>query len=190
MVDFRSLPLPGMADREVHPVKIFEELPAGNSRISNLWTGQELALNEWFDNREEADTLLELNTGAGKSLVGLLIAESAARQNAKVLYLCPNIDLVEQVSREADSIGLKYSTRVAGDWSNDLYRTERGFAITTYHALITPVTVFRRDLTPTTVIFDDAHVAEGIMRDQYTVSVDRGDGISGQRFQDNCRARR
>lgn len=174
MVNFNELGLPGVAKQELDPTKIFGELPAGNHKISNLWAGQERALERWHAVRKENDVVVELNTGAGKSLVGLLIAESSVREGrGRVLYLCPTIDLVEQVSREADGLGIKYSTRTSGNWSNDLYKSEKAFCITTYDALFTGRSIFLKDLAPTTLIFDDAHVAESKIREKFTVKVDR-----------------
>jgi hypothetical protein len=174
LVDFSSLSLPGFAAIETDPRKIFQELPAGDARISNLWAGQEAALEQWYSERDKSDILIELNTGAGKSVVGLLVAESSHRRGGRVVYVCPNNDLVEQVGREADKLGLKYSTRSGGKWSNDLYVTGKAFAITNYDGLLTPRSrAFSGDDEPTTIIFDDAHVAESKVREQYTAKVAR-----------------
>ena len=44
------------------------------------------------------DVALQLPTGSGKTLVGLLIAEWRRRKfNERVVYLCPTIQLVHQV---------------------------------------------------------------------------------------------
>lgn len=174
MVDFSTLGLPGFAARETDPKKIFQELPAGNARISNLWSGQEAALDQWYALKDRSDVVIELNTGAGKSLVGLLLAESAQREGRRVVYVCPTTDLVEQVAREADNIGLQYSKRTTGGWSDDGYKTGRCFAITNYDSLLTPRSkAFKGDNQPETIIFDDAHVAEAKIRDQYALHVQR-----------------
>ena len=185
VVDFSTLGLPGFSNREAEPRKIFQELPAGNARISNLWAGQEAALDQWYGRRDLSDIVIELNTGAGKSLVGLLLAESAHREGRRVVYVCPTTDLVEQVSREATNIGLEFSTRKSGRWSDDGYKTGRCFAITNYDSILTPRSrAFKADYQPETVIFDDAHVAEAKIRDQYALHVSRTvDGVQNPLFQ-------
>ena len=62
-----------------------------------------------------------------------------------------------------------------GQWSNDLYELGQGIAITNYQALFTAYSTFRGEKTPKAIIFDDAHVAEGVLRDQLTLKVSKQD---------------
>jgi replicative superfamily II helicase len=50
------------------------------------------------------DVALQLPTGSGKTLVGLLLAEWRRRKfGERVVYLCPTRQLVNQVAEEASS---------------------------------------------------------------------------------------
>ena len=57
--------------------------------------------------RKREDVLITLNTGAGKTIVGLLIAQSLVNEALdNVVYVCSTIDLVLQTAKEAKRIGL------------------------------------------------------------------------------------
>jgi superfamily II DNA or RNA helicase len=76
-----------------------------------LWLAQGDALREWHDARSERDIAVVLNTGAGKTLVGLLIAQSLVNEKEdKVVYVCPSIQLVEQTAKKAEGYGLEDRT--------------------------------------------------------------------------------
>lgn len=174
--DFGSLQRPGAASRETEPRALLRSLPVREGAINDLWDGQAQALAAWHDARRNPDNLILLNTGAGKTIVGLIVAESLRRESqGNVVYICPTNDLAKQVSKEAAKIGLDYTTRIEGVWSNDLYERGKAIAITNYQALFNARTVFRGDKAPTCIIFDDAHVAEGVIRDQMTLRVDKSE---------------
>jgi replicative superfamily II helicase len=70
---------------------------------------QAAMLNLYIENADKKTVALELPTGSGKTLVGLLIGEYRRRKNKeKVLFLCPTNQLVHQVVEQANS---KYGLR-------------------------------------------------------------------------------
>lgn len=171
--DFDRLQRPTSATKPLSPIEIFRASPSLPNTPNDLWQGQSKALDEWNTHRADHDVLISLHTGAGKSIVGLLIAQSLVNERVgRVLYVCATNDLVRQTAMEAqDKLALSLSTRVGGDFSNDLYSTGQGFCITNYQALFNSKSVFVRDLRPEAIIFDDAHVAEKIIRDCYTLTI-------------------
>ena len=123
--------------------------------------------------RDKQDVLISLNTGAGKTIVGLLIAQSVVNEGIEnVLYVCSTIDLVQQTAKEAERIGIDYTLRVRGEFSNDLFETGKAFCITTYAALFNGYSVFAARYFPEFIIFDDAHVAEELLRGAFTLRID------------------
>lgn len=65
---------------------------------------QAAMLNLYNENADKKTVALELPTGSGKTLVGLLIGEYRRRKNKeKVLFLCPTNQLVYQVVEQANS---------------------------------------------------------------------------------------
>lgn len=172
-MDFSKLTVPASAKRPTAPIEIFEKLPNLPGTPNDIWRGQTHALTEWHNHRRANDVLISLNTGAGKTLVGLLVAQSLVNEGVEnVVYVCATIDLVKQTAREAAKIGLTCTTRVEGAFDNDLFASGRAFCITTYHALFNGLSNIRRKFFPGAVIFDDAHVAESILRQSLTLRIE------------------
>lgn len=174
VLNFSQLSLPQVGGAPVDPIKIFEALPRIPGAPNDLWRGQADALQQWHDERLKNDVLVSLNTGAGKTLVGLLIAKSLVNEGLQnVLYVCPTIDLVNQTAREAGKLGIPYTLRTQGDFSNDLFESQKTFCITTYAAVFNGLSALRRRFFPEAIIFDDAHVAEVSLRDSFTIRLER-----------------
>jgi len=112
-----------------------------------------------------ADVALQLPTGSGKTLVGLLTGEWLRRKNQeRIVYLCPTKQLVNQVTEQAEE---KYGLTVLGfigrvrDYdptSKAEYRNADRIAVTTYSSLFNTNPFFD---DADVVIVDDAHAAEG-----------------------------
>jgi hypothetical protein len=113
---------------------------------------------------KHADIALQLPTGSGKTLVGLLIAEWRRRKySERVVYLCPTRQLVNQVAEQAtQKYGIDlhsftgkrvyYDPKKAADWQNN-----EAVAVTTYSSLFNTNPFFS---DPSVIILDDAHSAE------------------------------
>lgn len=175
LFDFNKLNRPTSGTRDVNPLDIFRKAPALSGTPNDLWQGQSKALETWHANRAKNDVLISLHTGAGKTIVGLLAAQSLVHEGrSKVLYVCATNDLVLQTSREiTEKLGFPHTTRMGGAFSNNLYATGEGFCLTNYQAVFNSRTAFTKDLRPEAIIFDDAHVAEKIIRDCFTVRIDK-----------------
>ena len=142
-MDFSQLGRSKKKGLPTDPIRIFESLPSLVDTPNDLWRGQDKALTDWQAARDNNDVLISLNTGAGKTIVGLLIAQSLVNEGTEnVLYVCSTIDLVRQTAREADRIGMDYTTRLRGDFSNHLFETGKAFCITTYAAVFNGYSVF------------------------------------------------
>lgn len=173
MFDFGGLEKPKAGAKLTNPRDIFRARPSGKSKIKELWQGQAAALDEWFKNPER-NTLISMYTGAGKTLVGCLIAQSLLNQGKRnVVYVCPTIDLIRQTEKEAAAIGIRTTTYYEQKFSNDDFDQGKSFCITTYQALLTTRTKFRGQRRPGAIIFDDAHVGERLVRDSFTIRVSK-----------------
>lgn len=170
-MDFSQLSGLAAAKKQIDPIKIFEGLPNLPDTPNDIWRGQTEALESWHQSRNKNDVLIELNTGAGKTLVGVLIAQSLVNEGVQnVIYVCATIDLVYQTSAEADRIGIQHTVRVGSSYSNDLFESGKSFCVTTYHALFNGLSSIRRKYFPEAIIFDDAHVSEQVLRSSLTLS--------------------
>ncbi|NML77004.1 DEAD/DEAH box helicase family protein [Rhizobium sp. S-51] len=174
MIDFNKLSRPKANSAPTDPIEIFARTPNLSNAPNDLWKGQAEALQRWHSARDKHDNAVLLNTGAGKSIVGVLIAQSLVNEQiGPIVFACSTIDLVEQTARECDRLGIPYTTRAHGNFSDDRFETGKAFCITTYQALFTANSTFSKEKSPAGVIFDDAHVAERMIRDAFTLSISK-----------------
>ena len=131
--DFSKVRIRQEPARPIDPIEIFHECAVADKNINDLWLAQGDALREWHSCRDNADIGVVLNTGAGKTLVGLLIAQSLVNETGQqVIYACSSIQLVEQTAEKARGYGLEVSTYHGGEFYNgDAYRRGRAPCITT-----------------------------------------------------------
>ncbi|MFG1691686.1 DEAD/DEAH box helicase family protein [Gemmatimonadota bacterium] len=155
------------------PLEIFDGLRLRNSGVAELWRPQSDALRLWHESRELSDVLFKLNTGAGKTLLGLLAAQSLVNETSgKVIYVCATNQLLEQTKEKAEEYGIPTAEYYAGSWHGDVYHRGLGPGLTNYQAVFNGKSIFRRE-NLLGVVLDDAHTAHGIIRDQFTVRVSR-----------------
>lgn len=169
--DFGSILPQDQSSGPIDPIQLFRGLRVRDPGVNDLWLGQAEALQPWHQNRHLSDIAIALNTGAGKTLVGLLIAQSLVNESrGKVVYACNSIQLVEQTRDKAEGYGLEVTTYFSRDFSNQLFAQGRTPCITTYQALFNGRSRFAREELAA-VVFDDAHTAENVLRDQFTLCV-------------------
>src|SRR5579884_1480954 len=107
VVDFKKLSAERRQEAPTDPFKIFQRLPKP-PHINDLWESQSEALKLWAKRRTERDLVIKLNTGGGKTLVGLLIGRALLNELRRpVLYLCPTRQLVQQSAEKAAEINLE-----------------------------------------------------------------------------------
>lgn len=123
------------------------------------------------------DVALQLPTGSGKTLVGLMIAEWRRRKfRERVVYLCPTRQLVNQVVEQAeDQYGLTIRGFVGSKFDYDPgakadYQSGERVAVTTYSALFNRNPFFR---DAHVIIVDDAHAAENYIADPWSLRIAR-----------------
>ena len=172
--DFSGIGNKQQAPTSVDPVDIFRSSTVTDQNVNDLWLGQGDALREWHRERHLEDIGVVLNTGAGKTLVGLLIAQSLVNETARqVVYSCSSKQLVEQTAEKARGYGIDVATYYEGQFANeDAYFRAISPCVTTYQALFNGKSRFRGD-DVSALIFDDAHTADNIMRDHFSLRIRR-----------------
>lgn len=125
------------------------------------------------------DVALQLPTGSGKTLVGLLTGEWLRRKNKeRIVYLCPTKQLVNQVVEQAEEkygltvLGFTGSRRDFDRTSQAEYRGADRIAVTTYSSLFNTNPFFD---DPSVIIVDDAHAAEGYIAELWSLRIGRKD---------------
>jgi superfamily II DNA or RNA helicase len=164
---FKSAPPPEAAPDS--PEKILLELPRRKIPSVLLHQGQ-ITQKYVVEAQAVADVALQLPTGSGKTLVGLLIGEWLRRKNhERVVFLCPTRQLVNQVVQQAEQqyglsvhgfVGSKHDFEAAAKAD---YHAGRRIAVTTYSALFNIAPFFE---SPNVIICDDAHASENYIASQ------------------------
>ena len=142
---------------------------------------QAAMLNLYIENADKKTVALELPTGSGKTLVGLLIGEYRRRKNKeKVLFLCPTNQLVHQVVEQAN---LKYGLRAiafCGKQKDYLPKDKSSFlmaeaiGVTTYSSFFALHSFFDDvDI----LIMDDVHSCEDYIISNWTIQIDSGNTV-------------
>jgi superfamily II DNA or RNA helicase len=100
-------------------VDLYNDLPRTKQAVKGLWLHQGQLLNAYAENfGETPDLALELPTGTGKTLPGLILCEWVRRVGARVAYACPTSRLARQVAATAHNEGIPAVVLVGShhDW--------------------------------------------------------------------------
>lgn len=158
------------------PDKLLLEFP--RRTIPDVLPHQQEVMRKYSSLRPDlTDIALQLPTGSGKTLVGLLTGEWLRRKNQeRVVYLCPTKQLVNQVVEQTEE---KYGLTVLGftgsqhDYdptSKAKYYNADHIAVTTYSSLFNTNPFFNN---ADVVILDDVHVAEGYIAALWSLKIER-----------------
>lgn len=124
------------------------------------------------------DLAIELQTGEGKTLIGLLLADWALDQGKRVAYLTGTKQLAEQVRRQAEPLtDLPVHLFFGGHYPGAhllAYNEAHAVAVMNYWVYFNSSP---RVAPADVLILDDAHLAEQPLSDLFTLRVTRsGDG--------------
>lgn len=180
MVDFKKLRQSKNQPNVIEPLEIFRRLPKP-SGINDLYISQAEVLKQWFDRRnDEQDLVIKLHTGGGKTLVGLLIAQSILNEHHEpVIYLAPTVQLVKQISQKAIEYNISAVEYEKNKDFSDDFLSGKSILICTYSALFNGLSKFgisgsaKEHIKAAAIILDDAHVSFSIVRDSFTLKVER-----------------
>ncbi|MEV7038319.1 DEAD/DEAH box helicase [Amycolatopsis sp. NPDC051061] len=159
------------------PEALYSELIHTPLGIPGLWGHQVDILREYEGKHVNTpDLALELPTGTGKTVTGLLIADWVRRyRQVRTAYACPTRQLARYVSHTAGKEGIPVALLIGShhDWPLEAqmsYTGAEAVAVTTYS------TVFNSNPKlplADLLLFDDAHAGEQYVGEQYAVTVKR-----------------
>lgn len=157
------------------PEALFRDLR--NRSVEGLLSQQADMLRKYMDNVNESDVALQMPTGSGKTLVGLLIAEWRRRsKHERAVYLCPTKQLVNQVVEQAnDKYGIRAlaftgSRRDFSPSAQSEFLNAEVVAVTTYSGLFNTNPFFD---SAQLILLDDAHAAENYIADFWSLAVEK-----------------
>lgn len=153
-----------------HPRDIFFTLDRAPS-FSFPRDIQTEVMNRWFDGRDKRDSVIKLNVGSGKTLVGLLLLQSSLNEGkGPALYVAPDNQLSQQVLKEAQSLGIE----VTDDPRDADYAAGEKICVVNVYKLFNGKSVFgvgASQINIGTVIIDDAHACVSTVTQQFRISL-------------------
>lgn len=166
------------------PLIIFDELNKDpNCKIKKLWDHQKEVLQTYRDSlSKEKRVAIELPTGAGKSLIALLILERWKRTGKKVCLLTSSKTLATDIVNKAKEVGIKNVFEITGKTglsADELitrdryliaYKRGAAIAVMNYWAYL-----YGDFVTPDVLIIDDAHSFENAAYSHFSLEISRED---------------
>lgn len=166
----------GTASKQTDPRKIFTTLKR-DARFRRPLDEQSDILDAWFTRRAARDLTLKMNTGGGKTVVGLLCLQSSLNENIKpAVYITPDSFLVEQVLAEAASLGIA----ATDNEKNPDFIAGRAILVANVHKLFNGRSVFgvgERKIPIGSIVIDDAHACLGVVHDQFCIKSTAGSPV-------------
>ncbi|MXZ53118.1 MAG: DEAD/DEAH box helicase [Acidimicrobiaceae bacterium] len=173
-VDFRRF-RSGGDKPPIVPRDVFNSLSGRAPGFGYLRDVQGQVLEAWYARRDERDLAIKMNTGTGKTVVGLLALRSSLNENVgPALYVAPDKFLAEQAASQAAILGI----RTTDDPESISYQAGSEICITNIYALVNGLSKFggpgnyRVDpLAIGSVVIDDAHACVRTVEEQTAVRI-------------------
>lgn len=175
MIDFSKRIKNGIKIKKIDPIEIYNTLDR-SSVTGPLRPVQFNVLTKWNkEYRDKKDLIIKLHTGAGKTLVGLLIAMSYINNNeGPVVYVCPNIYLMQQVCQDAQKFGIPFCIiNKDNEIPNDFLNGKR-VLITYVQKVFNGLSIFgtgNQSMHVGCIILDDSHACIDSMNGSCTIQI-------------------
>ena len=168
-IDFSDM-LDEDSEAVLHPRDIFFTL----DRSPNFSFPRDIqteVMNRWFDDRDKRDSVIKLNVGSGKTLVGLLLLQSSLNEGkGPALYVAPDKQLAQQVTNEAAALGIE----VTDDPRDPSYAAGDRICVVNVYKLFNGKSVFgvgASQINIGTVVIDDAHACVSTITEQFRMTL-------------------
>lgn len=172
-LDFSKFSSKPLLDTELNPRELFNLLPQKNIKYGYLRDVQAEVLARWHERRGDRDVVVKMNTGGGKTVVGLLMLKSCLNEKvAPAFYIAPDNYLVNQVVKEAKELGIDVST----DTDSPSVLQGKSIGVVNIHTLINGKSRFGvgdegQKIKIGAVVIDDAHACLATTESQFSISI-------------------
>lgn len=157
----------------IEPREIFMTLPKKDKRYEYPRDVQSEVWRKWFDNRANKNNIIKMNTGSGKTVVGLMLLQSCLNEGkGPAVYVVPDKYLAAQVCDEAKQLGISAVT----DRDDYLYTENKAILVIPIHALVNGRSVF--GMRPASnypigsILLDDVHACLDTIATQFSLRID------------------
>jgi len=177
MIDFSKIGTGVTVDTVLPPREIFNALPHKDAvKFQYPRDVQSQVWAKWFERRNEDSVVIKMNTGSGKTVVGLLILKSCLNEGkAPAVYVCPDKFLVKQVLDAAKELGVE----VTDDVHSPRFLSGKSILVLNIYKLVNGKSVFGvgdqgTKIKISSLVVDDAHACLDTIEDQFTIHIPNG----------------
>jgi len=171
MIDFTRLGVKA-SPSSLEPRDIFMSLPTKNKCYEYPRDVQSEVWKRWFVNRNQKNTIIKMNTGSGKTIVGLTILKSCIDEGkGPAVYVVPDNYLVQQVCSEAGKLGIK----VVQDENDYDFMRKQAILVINIHKLVNGKSVFgmrsSNNINVGSILIDDVHACLDTIDTQFAIRI-------------------
>ncbi|OED63821.1 helicase [Vibrio tasmaniensis ZS-17] len=173
MLDFSQLGGTNPVDSSFNPREVFQALPKVGGKFQYPRDVQSQVWAKWYERRDTNNLVIKMNTGGGKTSVGLLVLKSCLNEKkGPAVYVVPDNYLVDQVILEAKELGIE-TTKNPHDHR---YLSGNSILVINIHKLVNGRSVFGVDdegikVPIGSIIIDDAHACLDTVDQQFTMEI-------------------
>ena len=159
--------------KTIEPREIFMTLPSKTSGYGYPRDVQSEVWKKWFDIRNEKNVILKMNTGSGKTVVGLIMLQSCLNEEkGPAIYAVPDKYLVKQVVDEAKKLGIS----VTEDKDDYSYSNSKAILVTSIQTIVNGHSYFglreSGNYPIGSIIIDDVHACMDKIIGQFMIKID------------------
>ncbi|HLP91930.1 MAG TPA: DEAD/DEAH box helicase family protein [Nostocaceae cyanobacterium] len=174
-IDFSKINSGNTSDTILHPREIFTALP--NKKEGKFQYPRDVQTevwDHWFSRRNDKDLVIKMNTGSGKTVVGLLILKSCLNEcKGPAVYVVPDKYLEKQVADEAKDLGIEIVEKA----DSPRFLSGKAILVINIFTLVNGFSAFgvgdegiKIDIG--SIIIDDAHACLETVEDQFMLTID------------------
>jgi len=172
-IDFSKLAKSNALDSVIDPQEVFSALPRQEGRYQYLRDVQADVLRKWFSRRKDAALSIKMNTGSGKTTVGLLILKSSLNEGCgPAVYVAPDLYLAQQVIFEAKALGLE----VTDEPASPRFHNGKAILVTNIYRIFNGKSVFGiggegSKISIGSIVIDDVHACLATTEEQFSIKL-------------------
>lgn len=156
----------------IEPREIFMSLPQKHIGYEYPRDVQSDVWKKWFEVRNNKNCIIKMNTGSGKTVVGLMVLQSCLNEGkGPAIYVVPDKYLVVQVCEEAKKLGITVVT----DKDDYAYTEKKAILVTTIFSLVNGRSVFGMrqayNYPIGSILIDDVHACLDTITTQYSIKI-------------------
>ena len=164
--------------KSIEPREIFMTLPAKAPGYGYPRDVQSEVWKKWFELRNQKNVILKMNTGSGKTVVGLVMLQSCLNEDkGPAIYVVPDNYLVKQVIEEAKKLGIS-ATENKDDYS---YSNSKAILVTTIQTIVNGHSSFGMRESGNyrigSIIIDDVHACMDKINSQFMIRIEAGTDV-------------